>query len=317
LSERRAFAKICNGTPQKSTKPDEGGSATVDFAVAGLALLSAAIHPLREFIMKGSRYPAGGYLAVVILWLPLTFGHTMIAGADLAAPLKIWPVVLFSTLGFFLFYVGMLETVKRGDLSVYYPIARASPLFIVAVGFLFLGHSYTPTMLLGIGLVLVGAFFLQYKRGARFLRQPAALIAALVAMSGTGLYSLADAEAMRSVEPMAMMACVYVLLVPCCIAYFVFTRPRGERIAAHLFIGWLQTPWRFAAAAVLSYLSYYLILLCYQLGGNVAAVGSLRLAAIPISVILGGRYLKEADTRTRLAWSLVLAAGMVVIIFAR
>jgi drug/metabolite transporter (DMT)-like permease len=289
----------------------------VDFTVAGLALVSAAIHPLREFIMKGSRYPAGGYLAVVILWIPLSFMHTFIVGADLTAPLAIWPVVLFSTLGFFLFYVGTLETIKRGDLSVYYPIARASPLFIVVVGFLFLGHRYTPVMLLGIGLVLIGAFFLQYKRGARFWRQPAALIAALVAMSGTGLYSLADAAAMRSVEPMAMMAWVYVLLVPCCMAYFVFTRPRGERVTAHLFIGWLHTPWRFVAAAVLSYLSYYLILLCYQLGGNVAAVGALRLASIPISIFLGGLYLKEADMRTRLAWSLVLAAGMAVIIFAR
>jgi drug/metabolite transporter (DMT)-like permease len=289
----------------------------VDLVIASLALASALIHPLREFIMKGSRYPEAGYLGIVALWIPLTLTHTVIAGADLGSAWAVWPVVLLSYLGFFLFYVGTLETIKRGDLSVYYPIARASPLFIVVVGFLFLGHRYSPALLSGIGLCLVGAFFLQYKPGARFLRQPAALMGALVAMSGTGIYSLADAEAIRTVEPMVMMAWVYILLVPSCAAYFALTRPRGQRIIAHLLAGWQQTPWRFVAAAVLSYLSYYLILVSYQLGGNVAAVGSLRLASIPVSVFLGGRYLKEADMRTRLAWSLVLTGGIVVIIVAR
>ena len=47
-----------------------------------------------------------------------------------------------------------------------------------------------------------------------------------------------------------------------------------------------------------SYLSYYLILVSYQMGGNVAAVNSLRQVSIPLSVILGGLYLKEADTRS-------------------
>jgi len=289
----------------------------VDLIIASLALASAMIHPLREFIMKGSRYPEAGYLGIVALWIPLTLIHTLIVGADLGSAWGVWPIVLLSYLGFFLFYVGMIETIKRGDLSVYYPIARASPLFIVVVGFLFLGHRYSPVLLFGIGLVLLGAFFLQYKRGARFLRQPAALIGALVAMSGTGIYSLADAEAMRTVEPMVMMAWVYILLVPSCALYFALTRPRGQHIIAHLLAGWRQTPVRFVAAAVLSYLSYYLILVTYQLGGNVAAVGSLRLASIPVSVFLGGRYLKEADMRTRLAWSLVLTGGIVVIIIAR
>jgi len=36
-----------------------------------------------------------------------------------------------------------------------------------------------------------------------------------------------------------------------------------------------------------------------------------------LSVILGGLYLKEADTRSRLLWAFALAAGVVVIILAR
>ena len=37
----------------------------------------------------------------------------------------------------------------------------------------------------------------------------------------------------------------------------------------------------------------------------------------PLAVILGGLSLKEADTRSRLLWAFVLAAGVVVIVLAR
>ena len=70
-------------------------------------------------------------------------------------------------------------------------------------------------------------------------------------------------------------------------------------------------------AGLSSYASYYLILTAFQMGGNVAAVTSVRQVSIPLAVILSGLYLKEADTRSRLLWAVVLAAGVVVIVLAR
>lgn len=62
---------------------------------------------------------------------------------------------------------------------------------------------------------------------------------------------------------------------------------------------------------------YYLILAAYQLVGNVAAVNSLRQISIPLLVIMSCSFLKEANIGVRLAWAIVLAVGIVIIILAR
>ena len=72
----------------------------------------------------------------------------------------------------------------------------------------------------------------------------------------------------------------------------------------------------YVMAGLSSYASYTLILTAFQMGGNVAAVTSVRQVSIPLAVILGGLYLKEADTRSRLLWAVVLAAGVVVIVLS-
>jgi hypothetical protein len=64
------------------------------------------------------------------------------------------------------------------------------------------------------------------------------------------------------------------------------------------------------------YASYWLILKAYALGGEVAAVMSVRQASIPLSVLIGGFYLREAAMARRLGASLLLGAGIVVIVLA-
>ena len=86
-------------------------------------------------------------------------------------------------------------------------------------------------------VVLVGAFFLQYRRGAAIFHQPAVLAMAVVALAGSGVYSLSDSAAMRTVEPMAFLLWTYVLLVPCCAIYFMVTKPLGRSRCMHLFGG--------------------------------------------------------------------------------
>ena len=52
----------------------------------------------------------------------------------------------------------------------------------------------------------------------------------------------------------------------------------------------------------------------YQLGGNVAAVTSVRQASIPLSVVGAALILKEPSMGRRLCWAMVLTTGIVVII---
>ena len=289
----------------------------MDITIAGIVLVSAALHPFRDLMVKKNMFPESAYFACISLWVVFAAVHSVILGFDLWSAATVWPLVLFSCLGVFLYYMGTMETIKRGDVSVYYPILRSSPLPVVVVGFLALGHHYSLTMLGGIALVLIGAFFLQYKRGTRLFRQPLVMLTALGALAGSGVYSLADAEAMRTVEPMVFLFWVNVLVVLCSAIYIMVMKSPGRSHLTHLFGGWRQTPVMYVMAGLSSYASYYLILTAFQMGGNVAAVTSVRQVSIPLAVILGGLYLKEADTRSRLLWAVVLAAGVVVIVLAR
>lgn len=289
----------------------------MELTVVGVVLLAASIHPFRELLLKGNAFPEAAYLGVIIVWAAIAVLHSMVLGVDFSSGYAVWPLVVISVIGLMFYYIGVLTTLKTGDFSVYYPIFRAAPVFIVVFGWLVLGQSYGPILLAGIGLVVIGAFFLQYRRGSRLLHHPATFATAILAMAGMATQSLADSEAMRTVEPAVLLVWVFLLLIPACALYFAIRKPADRPLLTHLFGGWKITPYRYLIASVTSYLSYYLILMSYQLGGNVASVNSLRQVSTPLSIILSGYFLKEAGTFGRLIWAGVLAVGIIVIILSR
>ncbi len=289
----------------------------MEFGIAALVLVSAAIHPFWNALVKGDEHPERVVLALFVLTTLFAGAHGLIAGVDLLSITRAWPLPLISAGGIVLYGVTLVLTYRRGDLSIYYPIIRSSPLFIVLAGYFLLGERYAMVLLLGIALVLVGAFLLQYRRGARLLADPLTLGLAVLAMSGTGIYSIADWRGVQHVEPMVMFFWSTLLCLPFFVAFLWLLEGRSHGAARRFLGAWKTAPWRYLGAGALAYVSYFLLLTAYQLGGNVAAVTSVRQASIPISVFLGGLYLKEADMAARLLWSLVLAAGIVVIIWSR
>lgn len=288
----------------------------MELSVAGVVLLSAALHPIRDLLIKGGAHREGIYLAIILSWIVLSAVHAGARGFELGSALAVWPLVLISAAGLLLYGIALVETLGRGELSVYYPIIRASPLFVVVVGFLFLGHRYGGLMLGGIGCVLIGGFFLQWRPGRRLLDDPKALAAALLAMAGTGIYSLADARSVQAIEPPVLFFWVNLALVPFYAVFVFLRRPSGGRFGAYLVHAWRTQPWRFSGAALTSYASGMLVLTAYQMGGDVAAVTSLRQASIPLSVVFAGLFLAEKGLAPRLLWSGLIAAGIVVIIEA-
>ncbi|MEM7223605.1 MAG: EamA family transporter [Pseudomonadota bacterium] len=282
-------------------------------SIIALVLLSAALHPLREFFIKGDQSPEAVTFAVILVFGLLSSIHVLVSGVDPWSAFAVWPMVLVSAFGVAAYYLCVLGTLRTGDLSIYYPITRSSPIFVVVFGYLVLGQTYSAVLLLGIALVIVGAFMLQYRRGASFFAQPLTLTFAILAMCAHGVITLADAKAMEKVEPMAFLFLLYLLLVPLTGAIFICLRPKKVSIYHHLISGWLRTPVRFLFAGTASYVSYYLILTAFQLGANVAAVSAVRQVSIPFSVLLGCLILKEERMTGRLAWSILLALGVVVI----
>ena len=289
----------------------------MSLAILFLVLASAFMHPLREFLVKGDQTPSGVALAVVIHFCIFSGIQTWLIGADPWIAYNVWPTMLVSGLGTLFYYWCVLMTLKVGDLSVYYPIIRSSPLFVVIVGFLFLNHTFSLMMLSGIALILFGAFLIQYQPGGGTFSHPRTLVLAVLALCSHGVITLADAESMKVAEPSSYLFAQYIFMIPGMIIVSFATKPREQSLSHHLFSGWKRTPRRFILAGSMSYASYYLILWAFQLGGSAAAVSSVRLASIPLSVILGCILYKEARMNARLAWSILITIGIVVIIYAK
>jgi drug/metabolite transporter (DMT)-like permease len=287
----------------------------MDSITAALVLVSATLHPLWYALVKRDRDPNAAFVALNAGLALIALGHGLLAGVDFGGALAAWRLLLLSVTGQLVYGLALVVVLQRGDLSAYYPIIRSSPLAIVVVSFVVLGERYPPVLLVGIALVLAGSLALQYRRGGRLLAEPLNLALALLALLGSAVYALADARLVRQVAPAAVLFWVQVATVPVYAAVYGRRRPAwryGLPLAA-----WAAAPARYALLGALAYASYYLILVAYGWGANVAAVNAVRQVAIPLSVLIGGMWLAEGAMRRRLAAALAIAAGVVVIVLAR
>jgi len=287
----------------------------MEISITILVLLSAILHPLWNAMIKRDTCPEGAFVGNGAMLILLAGSHSLIAGHDLLTITKIWHLLIITVGAKLIYTISLVTMLRRGDLSVYYPVARSSPAFIVLISALFLGVLYTPLVLVGISMVLVGAFWLQYKRGVRLLDNPLTLAFALLAMAGTGVNSIADALAVQVVAPSVLFFWTFIFTLPGFTLFFIFFG--GEKVSTHSLFPWIRSPLPYIKIGVICYASYLLILLAYQGGGEVAVVNSVRQASIPISVLLGGMWLKEMDMKQRVLASLLLSTGIVIIVFSR
>lgn len=277
-----------------------------------LVLISAAIHPLRDFAFKGAGSPIACYFGYTAVWICLGFAQALIVGHALVLPVDVWPLLLNSALGLVLYYVGTLTALKRGDLSVYYPIIRSSPVVVLAVSWAIFGQSFNWMVVVGVGLVFVGTMLLQKPKGG-LLSDPRSLLLALMAMIGSASYTLSDAEAMQSVPPSVYLFYTYLIVGPSLGLILLWQHRTETGVVGKLLEGWRTQPWRILFSGAMAYSSYLLILIAFQNGASAAPVSAVRQASIPISVILGAMILRETSMMRRLQWSGVLALGIILI----
>ena len=281
-----------------------------------LVIFSALLHPVRVFLIKGDNTPEGLTLSVVIIFGFMSFFQIILMGINPWEVFEIWPLIAISSVGLLLHFWCIVKSLRVGDFSVNYPIIRSSPMFVVVAGYIFLNHHYSMDILLGIAIVIISAFMIQYTPGGKFFSKPASLLLAVLAMCFHGIITLADAEAMKYVEPAAFLFVQYLFLAPAMTLMFILTRPSGKNIYEYLFLGWKNKPLRFFLAGFTAYISYSLILYSFRMGANVAAVSAVRQISIPFSVLLGGFYLYEKQMNYRLFWSILLTLGVIIIILS-
>ena len=279
-----------------------------------LVIFSALLHPVRVFLIKGDNTPEGLTLSVVIIFGFMSFFQIILMGINPWEVFEIWPLIAISSVGLLLHFWCIVKSLRVGDFSVNYPIIRSSPMFVVVAGYIFLNHHYSMEILLGIAIVILSAFMIQYTPGEKYLSKPSSILLAVLAMCFHGIITLADAEAMKYVEPAAFLFIQYLFVTPAMAIIFILTRPSGKNIYEYLFLGWGKKPLRFFLAGFTAYISYLLILYSFRMGANVAAVSSIRQISIPFSVLIGGFFLLEKQMNYRLFWSILLTLGVIIII---
>jgi drug/metabolite transporter (DMT)-like permease len=275
------------------------------WSVAALVLLSAALHPIWNALVKDDPWPAGAYFWLMGGYVVFSALLSLATGASLALPMAALPLLAGSVAAQIAYGWALVKVLRRGDLSVFYPIARASPVFNLVIGTLLLGERYSGLAAAGIAVVLAGVFVLHGRPqgGARHL---GSLAIALVAMAAAGFYAITDSRLVAQMSPAALMFWGQLLSLPA----FALIAGRTELTLEP----WRRAPWRYPLMAALSYTSYYLILIAYQWGGQPAAVNAVRQASIPLSVLIGTLILKEGHLGRRLAGALVMVGGILLIV---
>jgi drug/metabolite transporter (DMT)-like permease len=275
----------------------------------GLVLLSAFVHASWNYLLKKSGGGAGLIAAAcamsLVLYAPLVAALLWFRGGFALAPVHL---ALMAGSGLVhMAYFLLLDRAYRsgGDLSIVYPLARATgPLLTVVAAILLLGERPGPVaiagaVLIGVSaLVLAGNPFAWHRSDSRQAMGFALLTGCMIAV-----YTLWDKA---SVATFLIPPLLYdfgtnffrvLMLVP-----YSHRRTPGAIARA-----WHERRRTVIAIALLSPLSYILVLTA-MVFTPVSLVAPAREVSILFAALMGAHLLKEGD----LARRVVAAIGMVL-----
>ncbi|MBN1540770.1 EamA family transporter [candidate division KSB1 bacterium] len=210
-------------------------------------------------------------------------------------------------------------------MSVAYPLARSSPVIVVAFVTMMMGRGdqISPGCVAGIILVVSGCFLIPLQRLGdlrlnNYVNATCGL--ALLAAIGTSGYSIVDDEALRQLRTQAILGKTQTTLVYACLEslfasiwlfLFVTLRPDGRSSLNQL----LRSKKHDAVFAVVAgfaiSLAYILVLISLAFADNVSYIVGFRQLCVPLGAILGIGILKEVPHLPKIAGVIIMFAGLV------
>jgi len=278
-------------------------------AALALVVTAALAHASWNYFLKRARGGAG-FMALVAMvaatiWLPLAAAQWVYTGY-VFQPIHLVPI-LVSAAVHTAYFILLDRGYRFGDLSVVYPLARATgPVLTVVAAVLLLGERPGPLALAGAALVIVGAYLLTGNPLRLFSRnRPKGAGFALLTGLTIAIYTVVD-----------KIAVSHYLIPPivfdwaCLVSRFFMLWPiaaRGEPNA-------LADSWRvdrkwIVLVAILSPLAYILVLTA-MVFTPVSYVAPAREMSILFAALMGAHFLKEADAARRLLAAALIAVGI-------
>lgn len=293
-----------------------------------LLVISAAIHAGWNTLGKRHKATAGFMLLANTLGSLLLLPALLVYGRAMAAfPAQVWAYLALTGLFQAVYYVGLANAYRCGDLSIAYPLLRATPVLIVTALTALLGQG-EPLGLrawAGMLLVVVSCMVLPMQRRADFRLKSywnRVSLFALLAALGTVGYSLIDSEALKLARaataplPGPGVTAVYALLEGLASSLWLgvyLAASRGFRAAGD---SDLLSPGVIRQALQVGvgiYAAYTLVLVAMGFVTNVSYVVAFRQLSIPLGALLGMTVLREPRPLLRLAGIAGVFSGLVLL----
>jgi drug/metabolite transporter (DMT)-like permease len=242
------------------------------------------------------------------------FGAAVLFGGPVTVQAAYWLPALGSVALNVVANLAFLQAVRISPLSVTVPLLSLTPVFTALLGFVVLGERPVPLDLVGIALVVVGAFWLNLgmtegQSSARaFLSQPGAWLMAGTALLLSLTIPLDKLAVGRASPPF------HGLILTAGIALgslaVLAAQNRWSELAG------LRSGWRpFVLALVASTLALGFQLVALQAGVLVSLLETLKRGiGNLLAVILGRAAFGETVTPGKLAAALLMAAGVALIL---
>lgn len=289
----------------------------MDKLVIILVIISALIHSIWNLFAKKSRNKLVFNWYILLLGPILCFPILLYFVFTEQIPAIAW---LFITLsGFFImFYFYFLgKSYYDGNLSLAYPIARSSTLFVPFLAVIIIKEKIALTGIFGIILILIGIYLLHLRsfklssflRPLKYVKEKTTIFAILTALF-SAFYQVNDKMGVEFVSPFLYIGLAW-LIASILYTPFILTKKNRKDIK----IEWATNKKSILISAFFNIFSYALILFTFTIG-KVSYIVALRQISIVFGVILGVTILKERYGRIRLIASIVIFAGLFLVAIA-
>jgi drug/metabolite transporter (DMT)-like permease len=276
-----------------------------------LVLAAALIHASWNYLLKKSGGGVGFVWAFAaassLIYAPIAVGIVFVQHFQLTAEALAY---LFASAVLHTAYYLLLDRGYRyGDLSVVYPLARATgPFLTVLVALAALGERPGVIALCGAGLVVGGAFFLAASP-AKLREERAARGIAFALLTGCMIasYTVVDKQAVSAV-----------LIPPVLqdwganLGRVIVMAPLAMRRREEVRAAWRRQRSAVILVALLCPLSYILVLTA-MVFTPVSYVAPAREISILFAALMGAHWLQEGDVPRRVAAAAAMALGVVAL----
>ena len=288
-----------------------------------LVLLSASMHVFWNSLVKASPFPVafmglkGAFLILVALLVVPLIGLTGVSPAA-------WPPIVLSGVFHAAYALALARAYEQGDISFVYPIARSAPALVPAFAFLLLGEALTPAGTLGVALVVLAMFMLQFRDGSV---SPASVWRSLARSDGrwalTTLacvvaYSLVDKAGMnilaRSERIAPQLRGPLYFLLENAIAYLLYLAILAGKLAEVRQV--LRSAWRSALAGALLTMASYSLILHVMQSEPLSYIVAVRQSSVILAALYGWLWLREGHGASRVVLSAMMALGVAIITFS-